>query len=361
MTPSEYQNNIQVGQSLYLKADYGAAEKLFAKTMNSYPDKPEAIAWFAKVRLSQGSPSDARTLYETAFAKGLEKSSEHLTNLAICYAFQGNRDGARTLLEGAIATDATYEPAYGALARHCVIMGDYEAAERYASAGIKRFPSNVPCFESRALARLAMLNLDGADADAQKSLELDAKSTDGLLCKASVLMAKGKLIEGQNLLEQARVNEPNNCEVLLSLGSALQSNGQLEKAESSFRDAFKLQPLNWRVYQCLASLELRRNKSALGLDYVNAALELRDAPVLHYLRGALLVQLSRWNEAKAEFTLATAANPLDVLSWISLAEIEAQNPSERNPAIEHARKVLELDQNDSSADRARQILKKLNA
>lgn len=357
MTFADYQNALREGQSLYSAADYAASEKLFARAVDAFPERPEGIAWLAKARMSLGSPADAMVLYERAFAKGLEKNAEHLTNLAICHAFKGDRDNARTLLEGAVAIDPFYEPAYGALARHCLIMGDYKAAVRYATEGVHLFPNNVPCFEARALARLAMLDLDGANEDALKATELDPKSTDGMLCQSNVLLARSQPSKAIELLERARQNDPDNCEVLLTLGNAFQMDRRLADAESCFRRASELQPLNWRVYQCLAALELIRENPEPGLDYVEAALELQNAPVLHCLRGSCLAKLSRPEEAKGEFALATAANPLDAISWVSLAGIEAENPQERTKAVEHAKRALALEPNGPVGERARQILR----
>ena len=359
--PDEHGCALEVrrGRELYENGQYDEARQAFERAIDIQSDSLEAAAGLAKVLIVEGAYADAKDLYEAALNKGLEKSAEHLTNLAICYAFDGEREPARTLMEGAIAVNPLYEPAYGALARHCLIMGDYVAAERYASEGLRLFARNVPCFEARALARLSMLNLQGAEADAHALLELDPESVDGLLCKASVLVARGKASEALAILQRARTIDPQNAEVMLAQGAAHQLKNEAGAAESLYRQAQELEPQNWRIYQSLASLELFVGRNAQGLEDVETALELHDAPSLHYLRGEFLTRLGRSAESQQEFAHATRDNPIDALSWIGLAELEAQEPAARDIAKSHAEMAHALDPTGPAGERARELLRKL--
>ena len=361
MATISYQEEVQRAEALLRDAEYDAARIAFENAINLKPNSPSAAAGLAKVLLVQGAFVDAKKLYGAAFNNGLEKSAEHLTNLAICCALNGEQKNARTLLEGAISVDASYRPAYGALAKHCVVMGDYVAAERYASEGLRIFPNDLPCFEARSLARVSVRNFDGSYADAEEALKLNARSVDGMLCKASVLATRGDLTKAKALLENALQIEPANIEVILTLGNVCQIEGDTEKAEACFQNGLNLHPLDWRVYYFLALLDLLKSRFAEGLSHVDKAIQLQDVPFLHCVRGNLLVKLGRLDEAKMEFTIAATTNPSDVYSLIGLAEIESQNPAERSQAVEHAKRVLSLDQKGAPAERARQLLKSLTA
>lgn len=350
---------IRRGNEFYAAGAFDSARLAFERAIESKPDDPHAAAGLAKVLILEGAFTDAKELYEAAFGAGLEKSAEHLMNFAICYAFEGDRASARTLLEGAVAVDPSYEPAYGALARHCEIMGDYVAAERYATEGLRLFPANVPCYETRAAARLAMLKFDGTATDADAALRLDPKSVDAMLCKAAVLIARQRTPEAVDVLGQAQDIEPENAEVVLALGNAHQLTGQLELAESSYQRARELEPANWRVYQSFAGLELVRGNAAAGLENAELALELQDAPILRFLRGSFLAKLGRGPEAKEEFSKATAANPLDALSWVGLAELEAAQAADRTAALQHAREALKLDPDGVAGERAQRVIQRL--
>jgi len=359
--PSVADVEVRRGQELLEAGEIEPAREAFERAIDLQPDHVLAAVGLAQALLAEGAFTDAKDLYEAAFAAGLEKSARHLTNLGICYAFEGERPTARTLIEGAIATDPNYEPAYGALARHCVIMGDHRAAERYATEGLRLFPVNLPCREARALARLAMLNLDAAAADAESALQLDPQSVDALQCKAAVLLARQQVGPALEVLQQAESIAPDDAEVLLSAGSAHQIVGDFEAAEERFQKAREFEPANWRVYQALAALALVREEAAAGLEHVDLALELQDAPVLHYLRGALLRLEGRDGEAKEEFKRATQASPIDALSWVELAELEARVPAERAAAIEHARAAERLDPEGEVGKRSRRVRADLGA
>lgn len=355
---NDFDGKMKLGDTLYESDNFDGARRAYEQAIDIKPDSPEAAGGLAKILLIDGCFSDAKDLYEAAMNNGLEKSAENLTNLGICYAFEGDGKDARTLLEGAVAVDPAYEPAYGALARHCMIMGDYDAADRYATEGLRIFPQNIPCLEARALAHLARLDMDQAETDAVALLLLDKDSVDGRLCLASVRMARQRIPEAITILQQARDIEPQNVEVLLALGNAYQMHGQLWKVDPCYNQAEKLNPTNWRVYQSRAGLCLIRDQWEQGLKQVDIALELYDAPVLRYLRGSLLSGMGKSAEAVVEFKLAVKQNPLDALSWISMAELEDRVPAERAKAIEHARKALSLAGSGPVADRANRVLSK---
>lgn len=355
----DYQAEVRMGKSLYEKGRYEEARQAFERAILLKNNGTEAAVGLAKILLMEGAHADARDLYEAALTHGLEQSPEHFTNLGICYAFDGERAKARIMLEAAIAVDESYEPAYGALAHHCVIMGDYEAAESFATDGLKRFPENVPCMEARAKARLLMLDLPAAEQDAASALALDSDSVDAGLCRAAVMLAQGERDEAIKLLETMREREPEDVEVLLVLGNACQMQRQFKRAETCYAAAIEKEPMNWRVFQSLATLELMRGNPANSLVCIDMALELQDAPVLHCLRGTALSRLRRHDEAKSEFKLAVKANRFDAASWIGLAELEGKKRSERAKAVADAERALELDPEGSVGERARRLLQQL--
>jgi Flp pilus assembly protein TadD len=162
MSNGAYESEVRTGEALYSEGNFAKAGEAFERALQVQPAGLEATAGLAKVLLVTGAFADAKDLYTAAFEHGLPATAEHLTNFGLCYAFAGDRPKARELMVAALETDAGYEPAYGALARHCVIMADFEAAELCATEGLGRFPNNLPCLEARALARLSMLNLAGA-------------------------------------------------------------------------------------------------------------------------------------------------------------------------------------------------------
>jgi tetratricopeptide (TPR) repeat protein len=353
---NELERQLALGDSLYERDEFEGARLAYERAIEIKPDSPEAAGRLAKVLLGEGAFSDAKELYEAAMNNGLVKSAENLANLGICYAFEGEGATARTLLEGAVAVDATYEPAIGALARHCLIMTDFEAADRYATEGLRRFPRNVPCMEARALARLAKMDFQRAEADALKLLSMDRDSVDGRLCLAGVHLVNMRCAEAISILREAEQLDPTNDEVFLVLGSAYQSDGQLAEADSCYREAKSLAPMNWRVYQALAGLDFDREQWEQGLRHVDLALELNDAPILHQLRGSFLTRVGDDRSAVAEFKNSTSANPLDAISWVSMAEIEIRDSSSRVSARQHAHRALELSPDGPVAERAQRVL-----
>ena len=351
---------VALGDALYDADEFDESCRAFERAIDIKPDSPEAAAGLARNLMIQGAYTEAKELLEAAMTHGLPQTAENLSTLAICYAFGGDFERARTLLEAALTVDSTYEPTYGALARLCLDTRDLEACEHYASEGLKRFRDNVPCLESRAQARFLTLNLEGAEADADAAIRLDPESVDALLCKASVLLARGDHDAAIHVLLQAQAAHPTDPDVYNVLGGAYLAHGDVDQAELSHAQALEVDPQSWQALHGLAAVALARHEWEEGLASVDAALEVGGAdPALHFLRGTFLAMLDRREEAAEEFACAVEANPFDGLSYVSLAELEADDSQRLDAAREHALKALELFPDGPVAERAERVLARM--
>jgi tetratricopeptide (TPR) repeat protein len=94
----------------------------------------------------------------------------------------------------------------------------------------------------------------------------------------------------------------DNYEQLGVLYSRMQRD---EDAEKSFREALKRDAKSPGSYLGLAKLDQKQNKPEPGLKMIDAALRLSpDIHGGHYLRGRILMQLGRQEEARVEFAAA---------------------------------------------------------
>src|SRR6266404_5880777 len=99
--------------------------------------------------------------------------------------------------------------------------------------------------------------------------------------------------------------EPDLADNYDQLGALYTRMGREEDAERSFRDALKRDSKMASAYAGLAKIYQKQQKLELGLKMIDAALHLApDITGGHFLRGRILTQLGRPNEAKAELALA---------------------------------------------------------
>lgn len=283
-----------------------------------------------------------------------------LTARAQALAAKGDAGASRKLLERALTRDPEHEPAYSLLARQCLVLGDLEAAYGYATLGLRRFPKNAACWEARALVCLALLNRQEAERDVDTALRLDPALIEARVCKASLLLARRQPAPALDVLAPARELAPDAPAVYLTLGAAYQMKHDLDRARTCFVRAGELQPLDWRVYQALAGLDLEQESWEGGLGHADLALKLGgDTADVHRTRGLFLAKLGRLDEARTEFETVTRRNPGDASGWLFLAEAEAAVPSEQAAARRHARHIIESFPGTNPARAAERILQRL--
>ena len=99
--------------------------------------------------------------------------------------------------------------------------------------------------------------------------------------------------------------EPDLPDNYDQLGALYTRTGKDEDAEMSFRKALKRDSKMASAYAGLAKIYQKQQKLELALKMIDAALHLApDITGGHFLRGRILTQLGRPNEAKAELALA---------------------------------------------------------
>ena len=99
--------------------------------------------------------------------------------------------------------------------------------------------------------------------------------------------------------------EPDLPDNYDQLGALYTRTGKDEDAEMSFRKALKRDSKMASAYAGLAKIYQKQQKLELALKMIDAALHLApDITGGHFLRGRVLTQLGRANEATAEFALA---------------------------------------------------------
>lgn len=358
--PEESDSLIQRANALYDQGEYTHARVLYEDAIEIVPGDFRAVTGLAKTLLLEGCYADARQLYEAAFAAGLEHRAEHFCNLGICRAFDGENEAARKLMQGAVALDAFYEPAYGALAALCMNEGDHQAAYRFANEGLRIFPQNVVCLSYRGQARLALLDVDGADADAERALRIEGDEIEAIKCKAGVRIVRQQAQEAIRVLEHAQKNHSEDADLLVMLASAYQMESRYDDEYECLLQALESEPVNYAVHQCFGSWGMASGNHEEGLRHVEIALELREMPMLHFMRGFLLRKMGRDAEALAELEIAAKANnPQNILCLIEIAELLAILPAGHERSADVARQVLAIDEHGHTADRARQLLTNL--
>lgn len=162
----------------------------------------------------------------------------------------GDRHAARALVEAVAAS----EPAGAELGRAAIALFDRDAqavlehARRAIDLG-----AVGPGHQYSALGHLAAEDADAAIEDARKAVELEpsARARSNL---ASVLLATGHPGDASPILQQLRVEQPSDADVLLNLGIAASQLGDLGEAIVCYSQAFDRRPTDTRPLEQLLEM-----------------------------------------------------------------------------------------------------------
>jgi protein O-GlcNAc transferase len=167
----------------------------------------------------------------------------------------------------------------------------------------------TPLYE-RALTSFRQGRLDEVERLCVQILQGDARHYAALNMLALVLLKRGELARGLELLRRSIEIHPQQADVHLNIARALTHSGQPESALASCETALALQPIQFEALQLRASLllELNRIPEALA-DFDRALLQRVDSAVVHVNRGNALFRLDRVEEALASYARALVLEP----------------------------------------------------
>ena len=125
----------------------------------------------------------------------------------------------------------------------------------------------------------------------------------------------------------------------------------LDDAETSCRNALKLDPYNATAFSCLGVIAFKSNYLPDAEGYFRKSIELNPRNDSHVELGSLYVQMGRYEEAKKEFSEAINVNRNDARAHLEMANLLLLTESNEE-AIRQCRQAVSIDPNNDEAHRA---------
>lgn len=167
-------------------------------------------------------------------------------------ASEGSLSAARTLLERAIAVDASFGPAYGALAVNSLQLGEQgtlplrEAREAARSAASTALDLDQTLPDAHLAMALVHIREDWRWSDAERALQAclahAPTSAPCLRAHANLLAARGRLDEALASIERASEIEPRSAETHAQAGRLLLFARRYPEAAARLRTALSVEP-----------------------------------------------------------------------------------------------------------------------
>ena len=148
-----------------------------------------------------------------------------------------------------------------------------------------------------------------ADAEAAKAAS-DGAGPEILMSQALIRRAMGDWPDAIRLFRNVLKSEPANVEAYRFLAETWDSAKNPKEAEKIYREALRLRPGYWPLYDSLGNFYSLHGQNALAEQTLSAGIALApDSPQLYYDLGANYYRMSRWSEAGPLFEKSLAIRP----------------------------------------------------
>ena len=148
-----------------------------------------------------------------------------------------------------------------------------------------------------------------ADSEVAKAAT-SGTGPDILMSQALIRKAMGKWQEAIGLFQAVLKSEPANVSAYRYLAETWDGAGNQEEAEKTYKEALRLRPGYWPLYDSLGNFYSLHQQYTLAEQTFSAGIALSpDSPFLYYNLGANYFRASRWAEAAAAFEKSVAIQP----------------------------------------------------
>ncbi|UCG32297.1 MAG: tetratricopeptide repeat protein [Phycisphaerales bacterium] len=244
--------------------------------------------------------------------------------------------------------------------------GNYEKAVEYLSQARDRAPTSEDVLQQLGLAyrRLAQATNDPELRNKARDTLLAARQAEEILLyrdpwrsaihrvevspaqlseRARILVDRGMLQQAEQIMLEVVARQPNELLFITQLAGIKYRQGQMHEARELCARAVELAPKDPHAWEGLAETRRAVRDYEGALAAVNAALELDPSRLqTRYLRGRILLEAERPEQALPDLQAAVAADPNHAAALVRLADalLRLHRDAEALPV---ARRAAELD------------------
>ncbi|MDH7508779.1 MAG: tetratricopeptide repeat protein [Methanomassiliicoccales archaeon] len=229
-------------------------------------------------------------------------------------------------------------------------LGMFDEALKVYELMLKSYPGDAQALNNRGLVLKALGRLTDALHSFELAIKSDPKNLEALINRASLLSEFGSVGEAVDAWQEVVRVEGGKAELWLNLGRAQKAAGLFDDAAKSFGVALVLNPsLSEAVIErdeALAAADMtappeRKRDTGIAREFLNAAIILRAmgrpeealmevekclkieplTPEAHRLRGELLLDLGRFEEALISIKESVREIPGDVFNLLDLEAV----------------------------------------
>lgn len=383
--PGNVANAIKLAQQYKIFGRNAEREALLQELANkteTYEDGRAAVIR----HLFQFSEWDAAIKYaREGLEKDPKKKQDYNNYIAEAMLKQGNKEGAKNLVEQSLAADGDNpvalalkgqllldqrEPGFAKtaiedltkavaaqpnnvvmrfdLGRAYLASGDIKKAMNEFEQAIQRRQNYMPAH--LAMSKLYLLQREYANAisSADRVLQLTSTqpSPDAILVKILALTGLGEVDKSRELLLQAIKLYPQVLEYHFELGRNYLAKNQVAQAEQSFRKALEINPKDFRGMAGIAEVYARNGRLDYAIQFLNEQLSTAANPVfLRNAIGNLLVRKGDLEGALANYLELSKTVPDSADLALRIGEVYRRK-GDLQSAVTYMQRSSELEPNN---------------
>jgi tetratricopeptide (TPR) repeat protein len=273
------ENLWRFGQEKMRQGDYQNANFYFTKALKIKPNLAEAYISIAQIFFLNGKVDEAIATLNQALALNPPQKELAMNNLGLLYARKGDFDKALEIFQKALKVGIIDEQVCGNLGTVYMNLGKFpQAIEMYRSA-----LKSEPTMQSRYREMLYKVIREYEDETEYASAWQSAEEQYQKGVPPEYYLA----YDSDSIKEYARI-QSQKASLLFRLGFALEMNGDLSQAESTYLQSLKLNPASLETNYRLGCLYMKLNQPTLARQYLQTTLRLNR---YHREAASLLTQL----------------------------------------------------------------------
>lgn len=233
---------------------------------------------------------------------------------------QGDAKQASEYLRLTVQSKADFGPAYPALCRAHIGLGDTDAAMAAVQAGLKVDPESAELRHYEGNLNLLQGHLQAAVDCYRAVLAREPRNADSRASLGHALLRLGEEAAARRELQQALTDQPASAEGCQALGNALQALGSTDLAMTAYHLALQRNPKLAAAHQDLGILQQALGQTQAALASLARASELQpDSATAWCNLGTAYHDMRQYERAERCYRRATEIDPAHAAAHAHLA------------------------------------------
>ena len=335
--------------------------QLADKAITSHPNAPDGYLWRGTVEASQEQFEKAEKDFQEALKRDPNNVAAQL-DLGQLELHQKRESQGRALLEQALDRNPNLVPALNMLVAADLQDKQPEKALARVQAQVAKVPNNPALYADLAQLQLQMKDYAGAQASAQKALQIDKEYGPAVEAYSQAELATGNPDAAIAAWQTWIGTHPSDARAQTLVGTLEETKGDVNKAMAYYKKALQLDPSQAIAANNLAFLMVENGENSdVALSYAQTARqELPSAPNTADTLAWVYYHKGTYSMARDLLQDATKADPNDASIHYHLG-MTLGKLGDKTGAATELKKAVDLGPNTQTGKQASDALAHLGA